>query len=272
MADLLVSSAHAEPVKICPACGDVLVSGVCAACAPPPARAYHERGAPHPLSTPGTKGFVDSRRAAAEWSVSPEELDPHTRKAHPSQLKPARRDYELPEPTPRGKRQTQVYRKGGGPLPAQRGAAPSPARNWSLPEPHPEPTSDTAQASSTARHARPVSPLRAPSGPVSMPASALSPTPAPEQLAPAETSGPTDALARAEAPARAEKAHRAEPAPPVDPIDAPEVLTETSTDADADVDADFDTGLARRSRPSVPPVAWLVLAAGALIGVVAAVL
>lgn len=240
MADLLVSSAPAEPVRICPACGDVLVSGVCASCAPPPARAYHERAT---LPAFG-KGLVDSRRAAAEWSVSPEDLDPHTRKAHPSQLRSAPRDYDLPEPAPRGKRQTQVYKKGGGPLPGRPTPAPAAARAWALPEPLAAATNDASQASSTARHARPVSPLRPASGPVSVPDA---PAPRPEPALEAEPASPVD-----------------RPAPEPELVDAAEVSHHRPA-------PDPDTELAAvRLRPQVPPITWLVLAAGALIGVLAA--
>lgn len=257
MADLLVSSAPAEPVRICPACGDVLVSGVCASCAPPPARAYHERATLPALG----KGLVDSRRAAAEWSVSPEDLDPHTRKAHPSQLRSAPREYDLPEPAPRGKRQTQVYKKGGGPLPGRPTPAPAAARAWTLPEPLAAPTSDEPQASSTARHARPVSPLRPASGPVSMPG-VLAPRPEPTR--------------------------EAEPAPPPDrpsgrPAPEPEAIAAESFDRSGEVgaaelprhrpDPDLELDLAAlRPRRHIPPIALLVLGAGALIGVLAALL
>lgn len=267
MADLLVSSAPAEPVRICPACGDVLVSGVCAACAPPPARAYHERAALPVVS----KGLVDSRRANAEWSVSPEDLDPHTRKAHPGQLRAAPRDYDLPEPTVRGKRQTQVYKKGGGaPLAAPR-PAPAPARAWTLPEPRPEPSADSAQASSTARHARPISPLRPGSGPVSMPTPPAQPEPAPPVAAPSHSL-------------------RSEPEPPELAVAEETLGTDLHVEADeadevrvahaahaghladrSDPDFDLDPGFTPRRQP-VAPVAWLVLAAGALIGVVAALI
>lgn len=248
MADLLVSSAPAEPVRICPACGDVLVSGICSACAPPPARAYHERAT---LPTLG-KGLVDSRRAAAEWSVSPEDLDPHTRKAHPSQLQKAPRDYELPEPTPRGKRQTQVYRKGGAAALAS--PIPAPARTWALPEPSPEPTPEGAQAASTARHARPVSPLRPASGPVSLPTPAVA-----APLAP-------DALAEQASPAALASFVPATPAPA-----AVETAPAAQTPEDGDSAwADPETELDPVARAPVHPLVWLVLAAGLGIGVLAA--
>lgn len=255
MADLLLSSAPAEPVRICPACGDVLVSGVCAACAPPPARAYHERAAMPVLG----KGLVDSRRANAEWSVSPEDLDPHTRKAHPSQLRSAPRDYDLPEPTVRGKRQTQVYKKGGGPLPARPAPTPAPGRAWTLPEPRPEPSTDTAQVSSTARHARPVSPLRPASGPVSMPSTPASP----ELARPVAMASETPAL------------EPEQPAIPMAGLDSEADLVDVdradparlAAVSDPDLDADF----APRRQP-LAPITWLVLAAGALIGVVVALI
>lgn len=251
MADLLLSSAPAEPVRICPACGDVLVSGVCTACAPPPARAYYERA---PL-TPAGKGLVDSRRANAEWSISPEDLDPHTRKAHPSQLRSARRDFDLPEPTVRGKRQTQVYKAGGGALPTRPAIAPSPARAWTLPEPRPEPTTDSAQASSTARHARPVSPLRPASGPVAVPTN-----PAPPELArPVAVASPAQRT-ESEAPVSASVDHALE----FELADrsAPSHLADSSDPA-------LDAEPTPRRRP-MAHVAWLVLAAGTLVGVVAA--
>ena len=278
MADLLVSSAPAEPVRICPACGDVLVSGVCAACAPPPARAYHDRA---PLSSLG-KGLVDSRRAAAEWSVRPEDLDPHTRKAHPSQLRSAPRDFDLPEPTVRGKRQTQVYKKGGGaplaaPVPAQ-------ARSWTMPEPRPEPHHlphrsthpermaphiaepiepigpDQPQTASTARHARPVSPLRQVSGPV--------PSPTPNPPAPAPAAAEPAFIAEPE-PVAAEPAFIAEPEP-IAAEPPPVSVHPEPNPAIADLDLDLD--LAPAARPRVPPVAWWGLAAAALAGLLVALL
>ena len=241
MVDLLQKSAPAEPIRICPACGDVLVAGFCPACAPPPARSYAERGSRTTAifsaggRAPITPSPVDSRRAASEWIVGPEELDPQTRKAHPSQLRTTRPVvYEAPEPV--RKRTTQVYRQKSGPIAP---VADDVSRPWALPEPRME--ADAPQSAATARHSRPLSPARPASGPV-----VLEPA-APPVLVPALVAAPPVLVpALVVAP----------------PVLAPVEFAPTTSEA---LEDELSV-----TRPVFPRAAWLLLAVGILAGVVVA--
>ena len=86
-------------VRLCPACGDLLVNGRCPECAPAaPARAYGESSgrktaifaASFKSASPAPNASaVDSRRASAEWVMQADEAEPQTRKAHPTLVRTA---------------------------------------------------------------------------------------------------------------------------------------------------------------------------------------
>ena|GEM_PF-6362259 len=79
--------------RLCPACGELLVSSRCPECAPiEPARPYSERitqpvsGASGAMSMAST---VDVRRATGEWVTGPDDREPQTRRAHPTLVRTA---------------------------------------------------------------------------------------------------------------------------------------------------------------------------------------
>ncbi len=84
--------------RLCPACGELLVSSRCPECAPiEPARPYSERITQPVNAANGAAGAgslavanaVDVRRATSEWVTGPEDRDPQTRRAHPTLVRTA---------------------------------------------------------------------------------------------------------------------------------------------------------------------------------------
>lgn len=80
--------------RLCPACGELLVSSRCPECAPiEPARPYSERitqpisGALGAMSMAAST--VDVRRATGEWVTGPDDREPQTRRAHPTLVRSA---------------------------------------------------------------------------------------------------------------------------------------------------------------------------------------
>jgi hypothetical protein len=251
MVDALAKRPSADPIRVCPACGDVMFSGTCNACAPSPAGpGRHADTAAHYAAVRPNKSSAafDSRRAATEWVVGPEEADPHTRKAHPAQLKAARFDHEAaPATGSRGKRQTQIYRQGV--VAPNTGAAPPP-RPWTQRQP------GLPQAVVTAPHARPsvATSAQGPSAPVESHApTRAAPPPSPARPIPAVVE-PRPLAARIQA--NTERHH-------------PRVDTAIPSPHDAMNDASDEP--APRTRPRLAlTVAAVALAAGALVALVAA--
>lgn len=90
-----ITSKSAAPERVCPTCGELLQASRCPECAPiEPARSYAERVTQPLNGAPGALGnalahVVDVRRATGEWVTRPDELEPQTRRAHPTLVRSA---------------------------------------------------------------------------------------------------------------------------------------------------------------------------------------
>ena len=80
------------PHRVCPTCGELLVSSRCPECVPiEPARSYSDRVTQQitGAALAGQTNAVDGRRATGEWVTGPDEREPQTRRAHPTLVRSA---------------------------------------------------------------------------------------------------------------------------------------------------------------------------------------
>ena len=80
------------PHRVCPTCGELLVSSRCPECAPiEPARSYSERVTQQitGAALAGQTNADDVRRATGEWVNGPDDREQQTRRAHPTLVRSA---------------------------------------------------------------------------------------------------------------------------------------------------------------------------------------